>query len=102
MQIVSPVQARANDLQEWGRQLWGRIVFFGGIDTQHTLTRGTPEEIRREVRLRLRQLAGDRGGFIIAQDQMVPIPEENLAALAALYDEAARSGHYPIRYDEAG
>jgi len=93
VQIVNPTQARANNLEEWGCRFGGRIVFNGGVDTQYTLTRGTPEEVRREVRLRLRQLAGDRGGFIIGQDQMVPIPEENLAAL---YDEAARSGRYPV------
>lgn len=96
LHIVNPVQARANDLDEWGRRFGGRIVFHGGVDTQWTLVWGTPEDVRREVRLRMRQLAGDRGGFIIAPDQHMVIPEANMLAL---YEEAARSGRYPISYD---
>jgi len=92
--IINPVQARANDLWEWGRRFGGRIVFHGGVDTQHTLMRGTPAEVRAEVCQRLRQLAGERGGLILAPDQCMPIPQENLEAL---WEEIKISGRYPIR-----
>jgi uroporphyrinogen decarboxylase len=91
--ILNPVQARANDLEALGRQYGGRIAFEGGVDTQHTLMRGSPEDVRREVRLRLRQLAHSRGGLILAPDQTMPFPAANLRAL---FDEVRGSGVYPL------
>lgn len=99
VQIINPVQARANDLDEWGRRFGGRIVFFGGVDTQQTLMKGTTDDVRKEVRIRLQQLAGDRGGLVLTADQVMPVPPENMLAMN---DEVARRGRYPICCEEAG
>jgi uroporphyrinogen decarboxylase len=65
---------------------------MGGIDTQHLLTLGTPEEIQAEVRSRI-QMLGPGGGYILAPDTLIPTSEENYHA----YLEAGeRYGRYPI------
>jgi uroporphyrinogen decarboxylase len=63
------------------------IVFYGGINTQQTLPFGTEEDVRREVRERVRVLGSD-GGYIVGPDHSVnrDVPPENIVAL---YDEAA-------------
>ena len=90
--ILDPVQVRAND-QATAKRLYGdKICFMGGIDTQHLLTEGTPEEIAAEVRERIRMLAPG-GGYILAPDTLIPVPEANYRA----YLEAGeRYGRYPL------
>lgn len=92
--ILDPVQVRAND-QAAAKRLYGdKICFMGGIDTQHLLTEGTPEEITAEVRERIRLLAPG-GGFILAPDTLLPVPPANYRA----YLEAG--AHYGKRPIEA-
>ncbi|MDI6782498.1 MAG: uroporphyrinogen decarboxylase family protein [bacterium] len=91
---VFNIQTRANNLVKL-KQLYGdRITFHGGIDTQHTLLLGTPQEIKEEVKQCILAL-GKNGGLILEPDQNMPIPTENLNALI----EAAKEfGKYPINY----
>ena len=91
--ILDPVQVRAND-QALAKRLYGdQITFMGGIDTQHLLTSGTPEAITAEVKERIRLLAPG-GGYILAPDTLVPVSEANYRA----YLEAGeRYGRYPIQ-----
>ena len=64
--ILNPVQCSATDMDpralksEFGKQVtfWG-----GGVDTQHTLPFGTPDEVYREVRERV-EIFSDGGGFV--------------------------------------
>jgi uroporphyrinogen decarboxylase len=90
--ILDPVQVRANDQAEAKRLYGDRLCLMGGIDTQHLLTLGTPEEIQAEVRSRI-QMLGPGGGYILAPDTLIPTSEENYHA----YLEAGeRYGRYPI------
>ena len=63
---LNPVQVSAKDMdsarlkKEYGRN----ITFWGGIDTQRVLPRGTPAEVREEVRKRIADL-GPGGGYIL-------------------------------------
>ncbi len=89
--VIDPVQVRANDQAEVKRLYGNKLCLMGGIDTQHLLTLGTPEEIRAEVKAKIAQL-GPGGGFILAPDTLVPVPEQNYRA----YLEAGeRYGQYP-------
>jgi uroporphyrinogen decarboxylase len=90
--ILNPVQAGANDLQAMGEQFGGRITFLGGIDSQHVLMLGTPEEVVAETRLRIKQLSPG-GGYIAAPDQSMPFPEANIKAMV---DTVKKYGKYPI------
>ena len=75
-----PVRLKADS----GRHL----TFFGAISCQTTLPFGSPEDVRREVRERVRVL-GKGGGYICGPDHSIQknMPAENLAAL---YDEARK------------
>ncbi len=71
---------------EFGRQL----TFHGGVDEQQVLPFGTIEDVRQEVRLRLRAF-GPGGGYILAPSHYVQADTspENLVAMC----EAAK--RYP-------
>ena len=70
--------------REFGRH----VTFFGGINCQSTLPFGTPEDVRKEVRERIRVLGRD-GGYICGPDHSIQgnMPPENIIAL---YDEAKK------------
>jgi hypothetical protein len=83
--IENPVQCSAAgmDPRELKREFGESLVFWGGgIDTQRTLPFGTPDEIRAEVRERIRIFAPG-GGFVFNSIHNVQagIPVENLLAL---------------------
>jgi uroporphyrinogen decarboxylase len=90
--ILDPVQVRANDQAEAKRPYGDKICFMAGIDTQHLLTEGTPEEITVAVRERITMLAPGVG-YILAPDTLIPVPPANDRA----YLEAGeRFGKYPV------
>lgn len=66
--ILNPVQVNAKDMNtaDLKREFGKDITFWGGgVDTQHVLPFGTPEQVREEVKHRIDDLAKD-GGFIFA------------------------------------
>lgn len=83
--ILNPVQARANDLDELRRRTRGRMTLEGGVDTA-VVAHGTPVEVRDLVRTRLEQL-GRQGEYICHPDQAMPFPEENRRALREAVEE---------------
>ena len=76
------------------RDFGDRIAFWGGVDTQRVLPRGTPEEVRSEVRRRLRDLAPG-GGYVLCpvHNIQAEVPPENIDAV---FTEALAAGKYPI------
>jgi uroporphyrinogen decarboxylase len=88
--ILDPVQVRANNQAEVKRLYGDKICLMGGIDTQQLLTLGTPDEISEGVRAATEVLAPG-GGFILAPDTLIPVSEANYQA----YLEAGeRYGRY--------
>jgi uroporphyrinogen decarboxylase len=82
---LNPVQVSARGMdparlrREYGRDL----VFWGGIDTQQVLPRGTPEEVHEEVRRRVDALCRDGGYVLSAVHNIQPdVPPENVLAMA--------------------
>lgn len=95
--ILNPVQCSAAHMDPAAlKQAFGdRITFWGGgVDTQKTLPFGTPDDVRREVRERLRIFAPG-GGFVFNTIHNVqPLsPVENVLAL---YETVREYGQYPI------
>ncbi len=82
VQVVHPLQPEAMDVERCRREYGRHLAFWGGLGSQSTLPRGTVEEVRREVRLRLEQFSG--GGYILAPAGAAPAetPAENIAAIA--------------------
>ena len=68
LDIYNPVQFTAKDMdlkelkQEFGKDL---VFWGGGIDTQSTLCKGTPDEVRDEVK-RILDIMAPGGGFVFA------------------------------------
>lgn len=88
---VLNLQSQACDMAALKALFGRRIAFFGGIPS-HTMLLGTPEQVRQSARTAIATLAGE-GGLILAPDQPLAFPVENLSALV----EAAREyGQYPI------
>lgn len=93
--ILNPVQTSAANMDptvlkaRFGEQVtfWG-----GGVDTQHTLPFGTPEEVRTQVRERL-DIFGKGGGFVFnpIHNVQAKVPIENLLAM---YETVKEYGRY--------
>ncbi|HEY3290486.1 MAG TPA: uroporphyrinogen decarboxylase family protein, partial [Anaerolineae bacterium] len=95
--ILNPVQTSATNMapHELKRDYGSQIAFWGGgVDTQRTLPFGTPDEVRQEVRERLR-LFGKGGGFIFnpIHNVQAQTPIENLIAM---FDTVREFGQYPL------
>lgn len=83
--IINPVQINAAGMdpaklkQKYGRDLtfWG-----GGVDTQHVLPFGKPEEVREQV-LRNCEIFSKDGGFIFnaVHNIQAKVPVENIVAM---------------------
>lgn len=96
--ILNPIQTTAvgMDPVELKERFGGRLCFWGGgVETQGVLPEGTVEEVREQVRERLR-IFGPGGGFVFSQihDIQWGVPPENILAMA---DTALEYGAYPIR-----
>ncbi len=83
--IVNPVQISAAGMDPRVlKERWGdKLVFWGaGVDTQHVLPFGTPEEIDAQVRENI-QILGAGGGFVFCtvHNIQATVPTENLVAL---------------------
>ncbi|MBN1422389.1 MAG: uroporphyrinogen-III decarboxylase-like protein [Planctomycetes bacterium] len=76
----NPFQPEVMDVADCIGRYRGRLAFHGGLSTQETLPRGTPEDVRREAE-RLIALGRD-GGYIFAPAHDVPgdVPLENILA----------------------
>jgi uroporphyrinogen decarboxylase len=83
------------DPVELKRAFGGRIVFWGGgADTQTVLPHGTPEEVREQVKERMR-IFGPGGGFVFSQVHNIQhgVPPQNILAMV---DAAVEYGQYPL------
>jgi len=84
MSGLHPLEPGTMDLDRLKRQYGRRLCLVGNIDINYTLSRGTPEEVEREVRERIAQLAPG-GGYIISDSNSVPYfcRAENILAMSA-------------------
>ena len=96
--VLNPIQVSAKgmgDTAKLKREFGEQLAFLGGgIDTQSILSYGTPQEVRDEVRRRIRDLAPG-GGYVFAQvhDIQPEVPPENIMAMYEAVDEY---GNYPV------
>jgi len=93
--ILNPVQvsARGMDTRRLKQEYGQDIVFWGGgVDTQHVLPFGTPEEVADEVKRRIDDLAPG-GGFVFAAVHNIQalVPPENIVTV---FETALEYGRY--------
>jgi len=95
--ILNPVQCSAANMDpiELKRKFGDQITFWGGgVDTQRTLPFGNREDVRKEVRERIRAF-GPGGGFIFNAVHNIQslVPVENVVEM---YKTAREYGRYPL------
>ena len=96
LDILDPIQPRVVGMEpvslkeEFGKDL----VFHGGIDLQHILPFGSPDDVKREVWKYIKALS-HAGGYIVAPAHNVQsdVPSENLVALRDAVNEFDRSAN---------
>ncbi len=84
VEIINPVQVSAiKDLKDLKKKYSDKLTFWGGIDTQRILPFGTPQDVRIEVRNRIKEL-GKMGGYVVASVHNIQadVPPENILAMA--------------------
>ena len=82
--VLIGVDPQAWDLAETRRRLEGQVCLWGGVNGHLTVERGSPSEVRAEVR-RAMQVLGRGGGFVLSPVDNVrestPRTEANVRAL---------------------
>ena len=82
--VLNPVQPRAKDMDHGHlkTQFGNQICFHGGIDIQHVLPRGTPDEVKKEIKRVTESLGSDKTGYIFspAHNIQADTPPENIKA----------------------
>ncbi len=90
---LNPVQVAAAGMDTaWLKTEFGRdLAFWGAIDTQRVLSRGTPAKVRDEVHRRIDDLA-ETGGYVLCgvHNIQAEVPPENVVAM---YGAALEYGH---------
>ena len=92
--ILNPVQVSATNMapEDLKKRYGDRVTFWGGVDTQHLLPYGSPQEVADGVK-RLIDIMAPGGGFILAAVHNIrpEVPPENLVAL---FDTAWEYGQH--------
>ncbi|MBN2294565.1 MAG: hypothetical protein JXM70_19200 [Pirellulales bacterium] len=85
LDAINPVQITCSgmDAGKLKKDFGDRLTFWGGgCDTRHTLSYGTPDEIRRHVQTQL-SILNPGGGFVFQQvhNILADVPAENIIAM---------------------
>ena len=95
--ILNPIQVSAADMGDTARlkrRFGHRLTFNGAIDTRWVLPHGTPDDVRREVRRRIGDMATG-GGYVLSTVHCIQ-PDVPIANVVAMFDEARVAGRYPL------
>jgi uroporphyrinogen decarboxylase len=89
--ILNPVQVAAagmGDTAALKARFGADVTFWGGIDTQHVMPHGTPQDVKDEVRRRMDDLAPG-GGYVLntSHNIQADVPAANILALVEALDE---------------
>ena len=83
LEVFNPVQPNVpgHEPDELKAQFGDSLSFWGGIDQQYLLPRGTPEEIEADVKAKIEAL-GPGGGYMVAPAHILQgdTPVENVEA----------------------
>jgi uroporphyrinogen decarboxylase len=86
LDVLHPIQPEAMDIVALKREFGADLTLCGGVPTQDLLPRGTPAEVRAEVR-RLKDVMGQGGGYIL-EPGITLQADVPLANLVAMIEEA--------------
>jgi uroporphyrinogen decarboxylase len=81
---LNPIQVSAEDMdtKKLKREFGNQIAFWGGVDSHRALPFGTRDDVRKEVKRRIEDLAPG-GGYVLAavHNIQADVPPENIVAL---------------------
>jgi uroporphyrinogen decarboxylase len=86
--VLHPIQVSARGMDptalkaEWG----DKLAFWGAIDTQHTLCRGSVKDVRAEIERRV-EVLGRGGGYVVGAVHNIQ-PDVPVANIVAMYEHA--------------
>jgi uroporphyrinogen decarboxylase len=91
---LHPIEPKAMDIVELKETVGDKLCLLGNINLDYPLSRGTPEEVRQEVKCRLKQLAPG-GGYCLGSSNSIThyVPLENYNVMR---ETAVEYGKYPI------
>ncbi|GHU63432.1 uroporphyrinogen decarboxylase [Clostridia bacterium] len=92
LDVLNPVQPHAMDALELKKKFGDRLSFWGAIDIQNTLPRGSRRDIRNEVALRMRTI-GKGGGYLMAPAHNVQA-DTSVQNILDLFEAARELGMY--------
>ena len=82
---LNPIQLNAagmGDTKKLKAEFGDKLTFWGAIDTHHVLPKGSPEEVRAEVKQRIIDLAPGGGYVVCSLHHIQPeVPLENTVAM---------------------
>ncbi len=82
--VLNPTQTSAAGMDpfELKREFGRDLVFWGGIDVQHLLSRGSVQDVEREVKRHIDALAPG-GGYVLSPSHMIPpgTPPQNVLTM---------------------
>jgi len=90
--ILQSVQPEANDPAQLKRDHGDRLAFWGGVGSQSTMSHGTPEDVKAEVK-GLMETVGAGGGYICSPAHFIE-PESPLENLDAFMEAIEEFGYY--------
>lgn len=91
LDVFHPVQKGCMDFKDTAEKFGGKITFLAGMDVQHKLPDGTPEEVRKEVREMVEIFKQPGGGLLLAAGNGI-MPDTPLENIDAMLDEMTKCG----------
>ena len=90
--ILQSVQPEVNDPAELKARYGDRVAFWGGVGSQSTMSQGTPEDVKAQVK-HLIETVGRGGGYICSPAHYVE-PESPLENIDAFLEAVEKYGYY--------
>jgi uroporphyrinogen decarboxylase len=89
--MLEPIQTRAKGMDpvELKREFGKDLCFYGGVDLQQTLCRGTEEDVADEVK-RLIEVLGEGGGYVLGPGHTYIQVDAPLENIMTMYETAAK------------
>jgi uroporphyrinogen decarboxylase len=91
--MLEPIQVRAAGMEPAAlkRDFGKHLTFYGGLDLQQVLCKGSVQTVREEVR-RLIDILGDGGGYVFGPGHTYIQVDAPLENILAMYEEAQSHG----------
>jgi uroporphyrinogen decarboxylase len=91
---IHPIQPNVMDINEIKRDYGKRLCIMGNINLEFPLSLGTPEDVKQEVRKRIRDI-GPGGGYLVSSSNSITtfVPKINFIAMI---EATFEFGKYPI------